>query len=303
MPELPEVESIKLQLERFLVGLPRGGSLRGHKIENIEIRNKRYEIGDKEKLSGAKITGVRRFAKVLSIDLSDNKSILIHVKLTGQLIYRGPNLPRQTLLSKKVVGGIPGKHTHVVFHLDKGGVLYYNDIRQFGWVKLVDSQKLMSDGFVGKLGPEPQVVKGYKGQEFLTPKHFGEILAKTKRAVKVVLMDQERMGGVGNIYANDALWLAGIDPRRAANSLQHGEIEKLYNSLLSVLKAGLKYGGASELAFVTPDGNEGKYQEHTLVYGHQGQFCKNPACRQAGAIIKKTFKSGRGTYFCPLCQK
>ena len=111
-------------------------------------------------------------------------------------------------------------------------------------------------------------------------------------------MDQEKMGGVGNIYANDALWLAAINPRRPANNLQPEEQEKLYEAILTVLKAGLKYGGASELAFVTPDGAEGEYQNHTLAYGREGEPCER--CHKS--IIKKFFLGGRGTYFCPVCQ-
>jgi formamidopyrimidine-DNA glycosylase len=282
MPELPEVESIKLQLERFLVG---------HQIEKVEIRNLRIFQGDEKELLGARVVGVRRFAKVLAIDLSNDKSILIHVKLTGQLIYRGPNLQTPGLLSKKVVGGVPGPHTHVIFHLDRNGLLFYNDVRRFGWIKIADSGKLVTEGFIGKLGPEP-----FKD---LNLEIFENILSKTSRAVKVVLMDQVKIGGIGNIYANDALWLSRISPRRTAKSLQPDEIKKLYNSILTVLKAGLKYGGASELAYVTPDGGEGEYQKHTLVYGGDGKLCKN--CKKEK--IRKFFLSGRGTYFCPRCQK
>ena len=111
-------------------------------------------------------------------------------------------------------------------------------------------------------------------------------------------MDQEKMGGVGNIYANDALWKAAISPKRVASSLNDVETKNLYDAILSVLKAGLKYGGASELAFVTPDGAEGEYQNHTLVYGHEGEPCER--CHKS--TIKKFFLGGRGTYFCPICQ-
>ena len=111
-------------------------------------------------------------------------------------------------------------------------------------------------------------------------------------------MDQTKMGGVGNIYANDALWLARINPKRKANTLTEKEQKNLYDAVITVLKAGLKYGGASELAFVTPDGTEGEYQNHTLVYGHEGEPCEN--CHKS--VIKKFFLGGRGTYFCPVCQ-
>lgn len=279
MPELPEVETIRLQLEKFIVGST---------IKSIEIRNPKYEILNKSKITNSKITGIRRFAKILSIDLDNDFSIMIHVKLTGQLIYRGDKL-RSDKLSSKVIGGIGGKHTHLIFHLDNGD-LYYNDVRQFGWVKIVKSQAIDATQV-----PEPL--------KDLTLEKFKEILSKTKRNIKTVLMDQAKIGGVGNIYANDALWASAISPKRLANSLDKTEQKKLYEAILTVLKAGLKYGGASELAFVTPDGKEGEYQNHTLAYGHTGEVCPRPACRQAGVKIEKFFLGGRGTYVCPICQK
>jgi formamidopyrimidine-DNA glycosylase len=284
MPELPEVEIMKLQLAKYLVG---------HTIRNIEIRNSKYEIPS-EKIIGGKVTGTRRFGKVSVIDLSNGYSILTHVKLTGQYIYRGPNLKNPSKLSGKVIGGVPGPHTLVIFNLDRDGVLYYNDVRRFGWIRVVKTNEVESESFISKLGPEPL--------KDLTLGKFREILGRTSRPIKIVLMDQSKMGGVGNIYANDALWLAQIDPKRKANSLEVKAIEDLYNAILSVLKSGLKYGGASELAFVTPDGREGEYQNHTLVYGHEGELCERPACQKRGATLKKFFLGGRGTYWCPNCQ-
>ena len=281
MPELPEVEAIKNQLGKFL---------KGHRIVDVEIRNPKYEI-QKENIIGAKITGTRRFGKVAVIDLSNGYSLIAHVKLTGQFIYRGPNLKNPQILSKKVVGGVPGPHTLVIFNLNKDGVLYYNDVRRFGWIRVVKTLEVPEEPFIKKLGPEPF--------RDLTLEKFSEILFKTKRQIKVVLMDQTKMGGVGNIYANDALYLSWINPRWSATSLNRSEVSNLYKAILKVLKAGLKYGGASELAFVTPDGKVGKYQEYTLVYGKEGEVCK----RRKKSKITKFFLGGRGTYWCPNCQK
>lgn len=281
MPELPEVESIKLQLNKYLVG---------HRILNIEIRNPKFEMNSKLILN-SKIMGARRFGKVTVMDLSNGYSILTHVKLTGQYIYRGPNLKNPENLSPKVIGGVPGPHTLVIFNLDRGGVLYYNDVRRFGWIKIVRTDEVETEKFISKLGPEP-----FKD---LTLEKFGDILLKTSRMIKVVLMDQEKMSGIGNIYANDALWLSKIDPKRPAKSLSETDAKLLYDSILEVLRTGIKYGGASELSFVTPDGTEGNYQKHTLVYGHEGEPCER--CHKA--VIKKIFLGGRGTYFCPNCQK
>jgi len=281
MPELPEVETIRMQLDRFL---------RGHKVIGVYVKNRKIFEGDEKKLFGGKVLLVRRFGKVTVIDLDNGYSIITHVKLTGQFIYKGPNLVNFGQLSKKVVGGVPGIHTHVIFELDHGGKLFYNDVRRFGWMKVVKTEKVGDFPFIKKLGPEPL--------RDLTKEKFTEILSKTGRSIKVVLMDQTKIGGVGNIYANDALWLAKISPKRKASSLTDDESGVLFNAIVEVLKRGIKYGGASELAFVTPDGQEGKYQEHTLVYGKEGKFCLG--CKKEK--IKKYFLSGRGTYFCPNCQ-
>ena len=281
MPELPEVETVRLQLNKYLVE---------HTIKDVEVHTPKVFTGNTKDIIGGKVKGVKRFAKVLSIDLSNGFSLVIHIKLTGQLIYRGPNLVHPPLLSKKVFG-LGDKHTHVTFKLDRGGTLYYNDLRKFGWIKVVKTDEVRTSGFIGKLGPEP-----FNG---LTKEKFKQILSKYKTPIKVVLMDQEKIGGIGNIYANDALLLSKIHPKRPANSLTTSEQERLYNAILKVLKRSLKEGGASELAYVHPDGGEGKYQQYFIAYGQDGKIC--PICKKEK--IEKIRIGGRGTYFCPSCQK
>jgi len=290
MPELPEVETIRIGLEKYLVG---------HKITKVEVRWRKSLPENENKLVEGYVKKIRRFGKVLSIDLDNGYSAVIHIKLTGQLIYKGSNLPNPPSLSKKIVGGVPGKHTHVTFFLDKGGKLYFNDVRKFGWIKVVKTKDVEEIPFIKKLGPEPFVSAQGKPSGKLTPGLFKQILSKSSRPVKIVLMDQEKIGGVGNIYANDALWLARILPTWSAKSLSPKEQSKLYDAILNVLKEGLKRGGASELSYVTPDGNEGSYQEHFLAYGRKDEICSR--CRKAK--FKKITLGGRGTYFCPYCQK
>ncbi|MBX4206045.1 hypothetical protein KW795_02510 [Candidatus Microgenomates bacterium] len=235
MPELPEVEAIRTQLDKFL---------QSHIIEKVEVRNRKIFQGDENNLLGAKFKAARRFGKVTSLDFENGYSIVTHVKMTGQFVYRGPNLPEIKPMSKKVVGGIPGPHTHVIFDLDRGGKLYYNDLRRFSWMKVVPTKEVEELDFIKKLGPEP-----FKDLDLET---FKKIVTSNKRAIKVILMDQSKMGGVGNIYANDALYLAKIMPDRKANTLTNDETSRLYEALETVLKTGIKYGGASELMFVTP---------------------------------------------------
>ncbi len=282
MPELPEVETLRLGLKKYLVG---------HKIKNVEVRTSKVFHGDKKEIEGTKIRDVRRFGKLLAIDLSNGNSLTIHVKMTGQLIYRGPNLKQKIQLSPKVIGGIPGPHTHVIFKLDKKGILYFNDFRRFGWIKIMKTAQVEKEGFASKLGPEP-----FKD---LTLPKFKQILAKYKTYIKVLLMDQAKIAGVGNIYANESLWMSKINPRVPANSLSGKQVEELYKNLLDVLRKGIKTGGASENIFVNSEGAEGNFQKHFHVYARKGKLC--PRCKKTK--IEKFFLGGRGTFYCPTCQK
>ncbi len=288
MPELPEVETIRKGLEKYLVG---------HKIENIEIKVPKLFQGDVENVKGAKVQKVRRFGKGLVIDLSNGNSLAIHIKLTGQLIYQGIDVPKGTKVSKDKVGTVPSKFTHVIFKLDKAAYLYYNDLRRFGWIKVVPTDEVHDLPFFKSMGPEPSVAKAMEGKA-LTFEYFKKVLMNSNLAVKPLIMDQKRIGGIGNIYANDALYLAKIDPKRPAKTLSSQETKKLYDAIHKVMAKGLKYGGSSELTYVNVLGQEGEYQRHTLVYGRQGDVCERD-----GERIKKYFLGGRGTYWCPACQR
>ena len=295
MPELPEVETIRLGLEEHIVG---------KKIVSVEVRLKKIISGDIAKITGAKFKKIRRFGKALSLDLDNNYSIAIHVKMTGQLIWVSDE-SKVSRVSKVLVGELPNKFTHVIFKLKnqnlkgktENSFLFYNDIRQFGWIKILSTSDVEKLPFVSELGPEPSVGDRVRDRETLTLKKFQQILKNKSTKIKVLLMDQKRIGGVGNIYANDALFLAGIDPRRQAKSLSTNETRRLYQSIEEVLKQGLKYGGSSEFTYVNALGETGEYQKHFLVYG----FYKKPCSRCGGKVL--TIKlGGRGTFFCPHCQ-
>ncbi len=296
MPELPEVETIRLGLQKYLVG---------HTIEDVEVRLEKIVQGEIEHIIGAKVTKVERFGKGLVIELDNGYSIAIHIKLTGQLVYmdESNHPPKEIKVIKGTYSTLPNKWTHVIFKLKaesekgKAAYLYYNDFRQFGWIKIVPPGELQKLVFFKELGPElPMDPSDKKGT--ITLEKFEEILSKSKTAIKVLLMDQKKIGGIGNIYANDGLFLAKIDPKRPANSLTENEVKILYESLLEVLRKGLKYGGASELSYINALGQEGSYQKHFLVYGRQGQPCK--VC---GTLLEKYMLAGRGTYVCLACQK
>jgi len=281
MPELPEVESIKSYFNRFLIG---------HKIVKVQVNFRKALPSGEKNLVGGKIIKTARYGKAIAFDLDNNYSAVIHLKMTGQLIYRGPNLKGNPPLSEKVKGGIPGKHSHVIFHLDRGGKLYFNDYRKFGWIKVVKTKDIGDVDFIKKLGPEPL--------KDLDIKYFREVLSKSGRPIKLLLLDQSKLSGVGNIYANDALWLARIHPERKANSLNPKEEKDLLKAVEKVLKVSIAKKGSSDTDFVNPDGSEGSYQERLLVYDRKGK-----PCRRCKTPIEKIKVAGRGTYLCPSCQK
>lgn len=293
MPELPEVETIRLGLEKYLVG---------HTIVSVDVGLRKIVTGDTKQIFGSKVKAVRRAGKGLIIDLDNDYSMAVHIKLTGQLIYRGSRVPRVSRVSLKKIGrDLPNKWTYVIFKLDRDSLLYYNDVRQFGWIKILPTSEVDKLPFFRELGPEPPVVplRGtMKGQAPLTLEKFKEIVGRSSTKIKPFLMDQKKIGGVGNIYANEALFFAGIDPRRTAKQLSNEEMKKLYDAIIQVLKKGLKYHGATELNFVDALGQEGEYQQHFLVYSQEGE-----PCPKKNGIIKKIKLGGRGTYFCEKCQK
>ncbi len=288
MPELPEIETVKLGLQKYLVG---------HRIENIEVKIPKMFVGRKEDILGVKITNIKRIGKGLIIEFDNDYLLVVHFKMTGQLVFRDKNTGNM-VLSKKIGGDVlPTKYSHIIFTLDKGAMLYYNDLRRFGWVKILKKDELMKIPFFSEMGPEPKVGDDLAGKE-LTFDYFKSTLLKSNLVIKVILMDQKKIGGIGNIYANDALFLAGINPARKGKSLNDSELKKLYEAIFEVINKSLSFGGSSDENFVNALGQDGNYQNHTLVYGKKGQKC--PKC---GSIIQKIQLGGRGTFFCPACQK
>jgi formamidopyrimidine-DNA glycosylase len=288
MPELPEIETIKLGLRKYLIG---------KQIIDIQINIPKMFIGDKKNIIGAKVVNLKRIGKGLIIELDNDFFLAIHLKMTGQLVYRDVKT-KDIKLSKKVGGEtLPSKYSHIIFTLDQNAKLFYNDLRQFGYIKVIKKDELMDIPFFKEMGPEPKVGNDTFGKE-LTLKYFKEIIKKGSLSIKVLLMDQKRIGGIGNIYANDALFKAGIDPRRKGKDLSDQEIKKLYGAVFYVIKKSITYGGSSDENFVNALGQEGLYQNHALVYGKKGEKCP-----KGNGNIEKIKLGGRGTYFCSKCQR
>lgn len=284
MPELPEVETIRRQLDKEL----KGYSFVSVKTDWAKSFRPSFDVVAKA-ISGKKIKTVDRQAKLLIFNLSSDLNLLFHLKLTGRLLVRKPSDP-------------PDDYVHDTFRLTCKGVsltgagkllrereLRFADARKFGFVKLMTDGKEMEELLKG-YGPEP-----FKD---LNLANFTQILKSSGRPVKTVLLDQSKISGIGNIYANDALWLAKVSPKVPANKLVSHRAGELYEAILEVLKQGLKYGGASDQWYVQTHGERGKYQEHFLVYGRSGE-----KCQRCGTEIKRVEVGGRGTFICSACQR
>ncbi len=285
MPELPEVETIRKGIANKLIGKT---------IVAVEIKVPKLFVGDKKDIVGAKIINAKRVAKVLEIVLDNGYSILIHLKMSGQLIYEESSIKNQV---SRMVGGHPSKvydvpsphaYTHIVYSFTNSSHLYYNDFRKFGWHKIVKTSDVKKILGPDKYGPEP-------GTSEFNTNYLKNIFSKSSKAIKLVLMDQAKISGIGNIYANDGLYWAGILPSRPAKSLSNEEIVKLKKAIEKVLKLGLEYGGSSENTYVNLEGKKGHYMKVTAVY----QKKIDPK----GHPLKRTKIGSRGTFYCEICQK
>ena len=286
MPELPEVETIRRQLAQDIVS---------KKIAQVKVLSSKQFVGNPDDIIGAEIIKVWRRAKLLGIELNNELTVLIHLKLTGQLVFVADHKDAAVVNMSRPIpfadNKLPGRTTRIIFRFADGSWLFFNDLRKFGWMKVVKNSKLKTKSL--EYGPEPL------GREF-TVGYLREVFAKTRRAIKIVLMDQTKIAGLGNIYSNEALFEAKIDPRRPANSLGRSEIERLHHAIVSILGKAVEMKGSSTAddAYIQPNADPGDYQQKLKVYQREGQPC--PRC---GTKIVRIKLGGRGTFFCPGCQK
>lgn len=287
MPELPEVETVRIGLARLLPGL---------EIANVDFDwpkgfpNAEADVA--QFVIGAKVVAVERRAKVLLIELSSNYSLVIHLKMTGQLVFRGAHErfgaghPNESL-----VGELPDKSTRVTFTFTDGNKLFFNDQRKFGWVRLIPTPEVMNLDFFRKVGPEPLSAD-------FTWQIFRDRCQRRKNSnIKAVLLDQTVLAGVGNIYADEALWGAKIHPLTLVKDLSNDQFKTLYEELVFVLKLSIEKGGSTDKNYVNAEGKKGSYMSFARVFRREGQEC--PRC---GTIIEKIRVAGRGTHICPRCQ-
>jgi formamidopyrimidine-DNA glycosylase len=288
MPELPEVETVRSGLDRLLPGLI---------VASVTCQNPKSFSGTstvtKKFLTGATVSKVNRRAKVLMIELSSQQTLVIHLKMTGQLVFQsksvhfGAGHPNDSL-----VGRLPDRSTRVTFEFTDGSRLFFNDQRKFGWIRLLPTADLASIDFIQKFGPEP-----------LEPQFTWQVLnnrlrRRSRTNIKAALLDQTVIAGVGNIYADESLWGAKIHPQTLVQQLSVPQVKVLRDSLVTVLRLSLQHGGSTDRNYVDAEGRKGSYLSFANVFRREGQAC--PRC---GTTIIKIRSAGRGTHLCPRCQR
>lgn len=325
MPELPEVEIVRRGLEERILGL---------KIAKIEVLCEKSFQGESTKVLGRKVLALRRFGKALIIDLSERMSLMVHLRMTGQLIFDGlddgsdmeitedeiddAKLSDVSFDGKKryaaghpsenFVAELPNKQTRVVFWFGRGddesennidtgadngavGILYFNDQRKFGFIKVLATDEVENDAFIRKLAKEPWQMSA---EEF-----YEKLQKHPHSAIKAVILDQSVIAGLGNIYADESLFMGGIHPEREAGTLTREEAKSLLESAREVMTKSIESGGSTMATYVKADGTRGNYlDKFAQVFRKEGQPC--PKC---GAEIVKIRVAGRGTHICPQCQK
>ncbi len=289
MPELPEVETIRQDLRRKILH---------QKITGIIINSDKV-AGDKPArqelskfLPGKTFHEVDRVGKLLIIEIAESPLfLLVHLKMTGQLIYAHHD--------KIIAGGhsftsintkLPDKHTQVIITFQNGGKLFFNDLRRFGYFKLVDTTSKAKA--VARFGIEP-LTKNF------TFEAFSLLFKKRKTLLKALLLNQQLIAGIGNIYADEICHAAKIHPTRRVNTLRQAEIKRLYQATQAIIKKAITFRGTTFNNYVDSSGNKGNFSRLLKVYEQDGKNCKT--CKIT--IIKKIHAAGRGTHFCPKCQK
>lgn len=287
MPELPEVETIARGLKKIL---PSKTIISVNFDWPKGFPNSRADI--KHFLINAKVISIKRRAKVLIINLNTKYSLVIHLKMTGQLVFVddknrwGGGHPNDSLINT-----LPDKTTRVVFKFSDGSNLFFNDQRKFGWVRLVPTVEVSSIDFFKKVGPEP-LSSDFKSKEFIS-----RIRKRPGTSIKAAILDQSVLAGVGNIYADEALFLAKIHPVQQVQLITDMELKKLFDSIKQVLRLGIDKGGSSVRNYINAEGKKGNYLSYTKVFKREGK-----PCLDCGETIIKIRVAGRGTHICPRQQ-
>lgn len=285
MPELPEVETIKRGLQKKIIG---------QVISEIEIISPKSFQADPSLVVNQKVTDVIRRAKVLGIQLDNGYTLVFHLKMSGQVILEQKvekfigGHP-----TKDMLGILPNSSTRVIFTFSDNSKLYFNDQRKFGWIKLVKSAELrvQSFGMRNPIGPEPLE------KDFNWNVLRDNLIKRKNLPIKVALLDQTVVAGVGNIYASEACFNAKVDPRKKVKDLTEDEIKRVTWGIVKALSDGIEFGGSTRTHFVNAEGEKGLFLDYAAVYNREGKKCKS--CQ--GLIIKIRL-AGRSTFLCKNCQ-
>ncbi|MCD6318313.1 DNA-formamidopyrimidine glycosylase [Candidatus Aerophobetes bacterium] len=274
MPELPEVETIRQDMLR---------KVKGKKIYKVEVKNEkpiRIPTPSQfiQRLEGKVFKDILRRGKYLIVQINSTQNLIFHLKLTGRLIFspQGEKTP---------------KYTRIIFNFEDKSKLFFTDIRGFADVYLISEKEWDKIPSLRDIGPEPL-------DPDFTLNKFENILRGKRGKIKPLLMNQSFIAGIGNVYSQEALFRARIHPERNSSQLKKEEVESLYKNLLSILREAISYRGSSVDAYVDLQGEKGKFESHLQVYGRKGK-----SCERCGKPIVRKMVGGRGTYFCPNCQK
>lgn len=289
MPELPEVETICRDLSAVVLNEP---------IVKVDVRLAKMVRGEnipafQKELIGNHFSAIGRRGKLLIFTLKSGAYLLIHLKMTGQLIYQAGQkvIAGGHAVSREDLTGLPHRQTHLIFTFKDGSNLFFNDLRQFGYVQIVDQAAL--DKVVAGFGIEP-LTSDFTLERFVTA-----IRRRPRSAIKAVLLDQKLIAGIGNIYADEVCFAAKIRPARPAVQITDKELEILWREIPRILKLAIKHRGTTFDSYRDAHGDHGSFRTFLQVYGRAGQKC----VRNDGGILLKTRVAGRGTVYCPVCQK
>ena len=290
MPELPEVEVIRSGLSELIAKKT---------IEKVNVLNAKSFQASTSSIdvfvNNSTILSEKRRAKILLIELSSGYSLVIHLKMTGQLLFRDNQNK-----SKNFAGGhpsdsflsvLPDNHTRVELIFTDSTTLFFNDMRKFGWIKLLPTTELKEEKFIAKLGPEPLIGNP-------TPEYLKRMSRHPKSLVKAALLNQEIVAGIGNIYADEALWGAMIHPKTRVENLSKKQLEDILNAAIEVMSFSINKGGSTDRNYLNAKGEKGSYLTFANVFRKEGKPC--PRC---GHVIEKIRVAGRGTHICSNCQQ
>jgi len=289
MPELPEVEVVKRSLTSKIQKLV---------VEKITVKDEklRYRINKKKlkTLLGLKIIKILRRSKFLLFIFEKNTVMLVHLGMTGKFFFLNKNAKKfKTSFYYNIDESKDNKHNRLIFSLSKKQKLIYNDVRKFGFIKILDKRQLQYNLHLKNLGPEPL------GNSF-DFKYFKNYLINRNRKIKDILMDQKFVSGLGNIYVNEVLFLSKVKPTKKTYLIKNSEIYKIIKNTKKTLKKAISLGGSSLKDFSSSDGKKGEFQQYFYVYGRKGENCLNRNCNKK---IVKTIIGNRATFYCPKCQK